>query len=650
MRRSAVLTVVALLAAVGAAAAAKPCPLELIPEDAAAGLAIRDLNDLKQKGDRLVADTELKLPVRPSDLFSMLYNFLGVNAGLDGDAAGAVIIANPQKAGLTLRDGFLDLVVVAAPFRDRDRMAANFGIKAGELKPDTMVKGQAPNLGKFFYAHGNHVFFGNNERAVAAVVQGKPLAAALTDLQRRPLQAADVVLHFNAPALGKEWQDAVQELDGDLAKKAGPGDVAAVREFTAALRDVRFAQAALRVDRGLRLNFQAVFPNEASASARKFLTTLEGGPGTADLTGLPDGPVLAAYAAQGDGTRNVAPARLLLDAILSIMGPSPWLPSATDRPTVLGVFAEVWKHLHGSRAAVYLNADERQQGLVSAVAILDTDDPARFLGELRQLARYADPAGLNLSPRGPRREDVAEVERLIRDLGARSFRVRESATTKLSLIGEPALPYLAKALASSDAEVRRRAKYLQDGIVETAAERRKEALTQNRIRHLRPTFAFASKAETREGQTIDVLVIKLSGADAAAVKQMQQLFGPDWDKVRLAVHGKQVIALLGSDTDRLQATLKNVREGRPGLAAAKGLAAPARTEDPGRKFEVHFSQEATLALTKAEDLRHRRVGKPPLTSITLAADPGRVQLTLWMPTAEVRALVKASGVNRMFGR
>jgi hypothetical protein len=244
---------------------------------------------------------------------------------------------------------------------------------------------------------------------------------------------------------------------------------------------------------------------------------------------------------------------------------------------------------------------------------------------------------------------VAELERLIRDLGAKAFRLRESATTKLRLIGEPALPYLEKALASSDAEVRRRAKYLEDGIVEAAAERRKELLSRDLTRHLRPTFAFSPKAETRNGQVIDVLVVKLSGPDAAAVKQLQQLFGPDWDKIRLAVHGKRVVALLGSDTNRLQAALRNLSEGRRGLAAAKSLAPPARPDDPGRKFEVHFSQAAVLSLTKAEDLRQRGGGNPSLTSITLAADPERVQLCLWMPTAEVKAFVKASGLERMFG-
>jgi WD40 repeat protein len=51
----------------------------------------------------------------------------------------------------------------------------------------------------------------------------------------------------------------------------------------------------------------------------------------------------------------------------------------------------------------------------------------------------------------------AEVARLIRQLGNDDFETREAATTRLNDIGEPALPALHEALASKDAEVRRRA-------------------------------------------------------------------------------------------------------------------------------------------------------------------------------------------------
>ncbi len=48
--------------------------------------------------------------------------------------------------------------------------------------------------------------------------------------------------------------------------------------------------------------------------------------------------------------------------------------------------------------------------------------------------------------------------------------------------------------------------------------------------------------ETLDGQKVDVVGIKLADKEFAAAKQYEKLFGPDWNKLRLAVHGKQVVA------------------------------------------------------------------------------------------------------------
>src|SRR5262249_48974784 len=149
---------VALWAWAGPAAAA-PDVLDLVPEDAAAAVTVRNLTELRKKGDKFLDESELKVSLRPTQLFDLAFTWLGVTRGLDRDGDAAIIVANPQKAGykdLNSSAGF-DIFVVAVPFTDRDEMAANFGIAAGALKPDTMVKGKGANFGQFFYARGKHV-------------------------------------------------------------------------------------------------------------------------------------------------------------------------------------------------------------------------------------------------------------------------------------------------------------------------------------------------------------------------------------------------------------------------------------------------------------------------------------------------------------
>src|SRR6266851_5612881 len=99
--------------------------LDVIPEDAAAAFAIRDLNGLKKKGDKFIADSELKLPIRPSQLFDMAYTFLGITGGVDEKGSAAILLANPATVGVGKDwQAFEQLIVIAVPFSDRDQMAA----------------------------------------------------------------------------------------------------------------------------------------------------------------------------------------------------------------------------------------------------------------------------------------------------------------------------------------------------------------------------------------------------------------------------------------------------------------------------------------------------------------------------------------------
>src|SRR5438067_13811428 len=60
---------VALLATAGGATAQGT--LDLLPSDAIASCAVRNLNDLKKKGDKFIKDVDLQIPVRLSQLFDM---------------------------------------------------------------------------------------------------------------------------------------------------------------------------------------------------------------------------------------------------------------------------------------------------------------------------------------------------------------------------------------------------------------------------------------------------------------------------------------------------------------------------------------------------------------------------------------------------
>ena len=93
----------------------------------------------------------------------------------------------------------------------------------------------------------------------------------------------------------------------------------------------------------------------------------------------------------------------------------------------------------------------------------------------------------------PESQKLVEIEKLIRSLDSTTFRVRESAATRLLLLGEPALPHLQKALDKPlSLEQKLRVGRLKTEIDRLADLRRKELLLPKAFpRSIRPTFAIA---------------------------------------------------------------------------------------------------------------------------------------------------------------
>jgi hypothetical protein len=650
------LSLAGLLAAVGMAPAGDA--LDLVPEDAAAVLAVRSLNDLKKKGDKFVADAKLESLPRPSQMFDGLLDAEGIVEGMDHDGSAAFVVANPDllgvklfddEGGLQLDGDYGGLFVFIVPVRDADKMAGNFGLDKGQLKPETPVEGKGTRAGTHLYLRGKHLLFGSNAKVVRSVVDGPRASAELTFRPKRQLARADVLLYLNRKHLAGFWKKVVNDLRMNLLDRASREDGPAVRQLTGALGAVRASWIAASVDEGLGLSWVNTFPEEGAAEARQFLTEVSRGAGPAHLAGLPDGRVLASFALRGDGERNAAFARVGVAGLWNlafsniVWGSSfadmDWF-SATDRVNQIGVFTEVWKRLKGSRVAVYQNADRSAHGLLSAVAILDTGDPELFLRELRQLARFGG-NGLDLSEKSGRNDDVAAVAALVRDLGDDSFSTRESASNKLTLIGEPALPYLEKALKSDDAEVRRRAADVKELIVAHAVARRKEVLDKGALRHVHPVFDIQATPETLDGRRVDVVRVRLEKKDARAAVALRDVFGPDWDRIRLAVHGKEVVVLVGSDHSLLATTLANLKDGKRGLADSKLLATASGHANPARLGELHVGLDAALTLLSGEDLARPETARSrAVTSFALTADPDYLEVDVWIPAADARRLEK----------
>jgi hypothetical protein len=529
----------------GSARAAEPTLVDVVPSDGAGALLVRNLDEFRARGDEFLKQADYKPRYfRPSQVISLVMGSLGVSGIVDEKKPLGIVVAKPLKEG---KSDYLwqGRVVAVMPLQEREKVANRFGIDKKKFKEGTFHPLPARTFGKLLYLRGNYFYLGDNRESILSVARGKSLGSELKAERRKQLNDADLLLYLGPRAWGSVWTDFLKELETALAPRAQEKE--ATRQILTSLKNVRYGAVTLRVDRGLRFRFLSAFGDDDRKTVSTFLSSIRGGPGHSDLKGLPLGKVLLAESARGKGSRTTALARVMLDSFLNDVPLVREVVASSDRHNVVSVFASIWKRLEGNRLAVYLTGDARKQGLVSLVAILDARDPDGFLRELKELARLGNPATLNLDLDKGKKEDIELIEKLIADLGSDSFQTREAASTRLGLVGEPALPYLKKALKSRDFEVVRRARILITTIEGAGAQRRKDLLSDRFKYRLRPTFTYYPQAESRLGHAIDVIEVEVDRQDPAVLRQMQGLFGPHWDKIRLAKHDKQVIVLIGSD-------------------------------------------------------------------------------------------------------
>jgi hypothetical protein len=611
--------------------------LDLVPDEAAAAFGIRNVQELKGKGDRFVKQAGIDDGIRPSQLFELACVWLGIKAGLDETGAAAAMLVDPGDGSLPAK-GVDHGIVLALPFSDLEAMASNYGLHAKDFDKGEICVLKTP-AGAITRAgvQGKHLLIGMTDGAIRVARRRKPLRGVLTAAERRTFGEADLLLYANPKPWGDNWKTFLDEMGKKLKEGTDREGQELADQLIEALRSVRFALWSAQVDDGLAMNLLTKWPEKVSPAAGKFLGLFQAEPGSSQPAALPDRPAVFVQTMRGNGRQVARLFRLAAGSALFPAEVTSWLPPPTERPALLAAMSEIYKHVKGHRVAIYRNSDPARHGLFSAVAILETGDGPKFISDMKLLASLA-----GASPMPPSPEDArAEIDKLIADLGADEFKVRESATDRLWIIGERALPELEKALKATDPEVRRRAKDLYEQIGTAALERRKTLVKEGPWK-LRPSFAFKA-AQKRGERTIETAQIGLTGKDAAYADTLRALLGPEWNRVRLATHGRHVVVLWGSDESLLDETLANLQHDRSGLAESKQLADFRRHSEAGGMIEAHGSLEVLLALLRLDTLTADRQPKAPrMTSLGLQVSGDRLRLDVWLPCSEIRAMRDAA--------
>lgn len=628
--RMAFLALVLVGLGIAAAPVAEPAlPLDLIPADTTIGLSIRNLTELKKKGDQL-ADRDKNLP-RPSQGFHWIYQHMGLADAVDEGQAAALLCIQGKLAGFGPNSNPQEdyRIVSIVPFKDLDALARAYGVKKSELKAGQSIplprKADIWNrLDGWGFLKNRHLILGEASSAVSGVSQAPVLRQTLSGARQKHLDRADALAYFGPPllALAKSLGDpdwTPPELITEEEKKAQ-------HRINRALLQVQTVLGALYVNDGVGLDLTGTAAPDAPAFA-DLVKALSAGGHTASLNGLPKGKLVAALGGVGLGEEHAILSRVVMRQLLPGLTRSEIL-SAADQAVAIGVFADITRRLLAGRLALYQAANPARDGQLAVVAVLETEDPKKFLTELGQLARFGDANQIDVTVD----KDREDIQALIKQLGDDSYSVRETASTKLGLVGERALPFLEKAEKSDDAEVARRARELREAIAEAVELRRKEVKLGQLPKRFRPAFSLKPGAEMRDGTAIDMIRMRFDVEDTPYLPLLKHLLGPEWDRIRLAIHGKQVVVLIGSDLGLLDQALANVKKGRAGLAAAPALAGFYRHASPGRKVEVHANVNLLRTLVMpANQLPADFKPGTSVSSVSLRIGANDIGVDVWVP-------------------
>lgn len=643
------------LAATCSVSAARKSRLDLVPARASASLIFRSASEFKEKGDKLLEAT-----VGGIQWASMGINYgataLGVMDVYDPDQPVAVVWLNRDQVTLSEEDKksrWRKPIAAVVTIKDMDALAAQLKVGVKQLKAGEVVtqKGQMGYEHRHYKVNGDHLWIGSHIDAIDFAINGERLSDFIAKGRRKHLLENDLILSFSS-----NWEEFDPESAAVAADRwikehpdADKEEQKTLRELFDVFQAARHAIIGFRIEPdGLELDLDVHFAPAQHETIRKAVRRISPKGEPATLAGMPangkHGELIVAHAARTDGKATLAVTSIIMRDTLRIW--SNWWDELAGRGflnrsqqlELLGLFGEVWRELDGYRSGLYQNANAERDGLVSLVSILDTEDADEFILKMKELGGLVD--GTGIDEKELKKDDSRsrrKIRKLVGQLSAPDYATRQSAATKLILIGGPALAAVEKAEKSDDPAVARRARTVAVRLRQGVKLKREGALQPSLLSKVEPKFLIHINAEERASLPVHIIEMQ-SKLTPSMQSNVAALLGPDWKRVRLVPREDQVVVLLGSNTKLLDTTLANLAADRPGLAADPKNDVYNRPLNRKHTSELHVSTQRFLALKKDKPMEKRHPHE--LTSLSLTLQPTYFNVEWRLPASEIRTLVK----------
>lgn len=541
---------------------------QLVPQSASHALMFRHVEELKQRGDEVAAELGFNFGV--SSLFSMIGSQLHLAGSADDHRPCGIMWFEPELIGEPeVRQIWKKPVVAAVAIADTQKLADALQVDHDRFQAGMIVEREHSAFGhksRLYRMVDQYLWVVSHRKLYDVLEAARPLAQKIPRSQLQGIDSADFLMEISARSGDlnfeanqeriEKWIDAQADLDAAEAD--------AIREWFSILYSASYGIFTGSVDRGWEFSLQIFFDHDASPDLRqRILKFAPSGQGVS-LQGLPEGELLFGHAARTDSIGIHAALTAVIRKKHGFWWPAiremrdQKVISQLEQLKLLGLFGEIWPLTERYQAGIYREQTGTGHGLISMGAILKTDRPDQLVHELKMLASLVDRTAFD-TRRSP--EDAEKPETLIRELieqlGHDSFQKRQSATTRLVLIGEPALPLIRDARQSPLSEVAARASQIEKLIQEDLNEKRQAALSSSVLARAKPVFIFHPNAEQRAGASVDIMEVRVN--EQSELNQLMPILaGTEWSRIRLVKLDRHVAVFFGSNLARFEELIANV--------------------------------------------------------------------------------------------
>ena len=401
---------------------------------------------------------------------------------------------------------------------------------------------------------------------VEKLLDAPPLSRTLDETATRIINQSGLTLigindedslakSFDLEPMLKEYKDQLTEAELEW-----------LREFSGVVVSAEFGLLGLKYHQSRFLELQALARIRKDASFDSLINLDNLDRLWRPSLGLETEQLVIAGGIQMDAFRSSAGPRTIPRLLLGEFGKNDALRFLQGNmlKVLLELGGDSWNELTAARLALYQNEESDKVGKLAIIGVVDTLDVDDVMTELRLLSTISNP--MMAAERTDQRTE--EIQRLVQDLNHDDPNTSSRAETRLRLVGPQAIDALEKALKKADQRLQRRI----DRVLSSLQRTQDKVADRSAVADpwfwttLNPGLEFFEAKGNTAGFVTHVIEItpdpsKTEKEADDAIQVMAQLFGSQWNQIRIVQVKNHFVFMLGSDNERLERIVSNVEQG-----------------------------------------------------------------------------------------